>query len=186
MSLAERWPSASNAASVGESIAHAAVRKKVNQFLRTHSVPDPSPAFLLGRLNIDPSHESLVRDIIEGQTSTPCDSYNNESQELGDSWELTAIVDGDGEEHPPGEGGIDMKPLQLPVKHVLENTRLRHDLAGGEVFRNGKTEFASHNPETIARSFVEQGVTDPEMVDKLLIVEDYHSNNRNCMQYSTD
>jgi hypothetical protein len=186
MSLAERWPSASNAASVGESIVHTRIRKRVNQFLRAHSVPDPSVAFVLGKLNIDPSQENFVREIMEGQTNTPRDTYNNESQELGGNWELTAIVDGDGEEHTPGEGGVDMKPLHLPMECIVENTRLQHERKKGEHVYCQKCNVALPGGEdhrTYAAHFAfDHGFTQPRVVESFLEITDHYDLGRSCMR----
>ena len=139
---------------------------------------------MLGELNIDPRHAEFVRDLVEGEAGDPnvVESFSR-SPPLEDEFELIAIVDKNDEEHPPGEGGIDMEPLKLPVKNILENTRLGNDLAKGEVFRNSKTMVATHNARGMASKFVKQGITDPEVVDSLLIVEDYYDNDRPCMRH---
>lgn len=182
MSLADRWPSASAAASIGESPEKTMIRKRVKKYLRNRSADNPSPARVLGHLGIDPVYSSHVREVLDGEVEKPSESAKPSPDELGECWELDAIVDSDGEEHRPGEGGIDMKPLHLPVKEIIQNTRLRHDLASGEVFRNDGTGVSSHDPEVIAQQFTNSGITDPSVAERMLTVEDYNDNDRECMK----
>ncbi|WP_241982756.1 hypothetical protein [Halorubrum sp. ASP121] len=112
-----------------------------------------------------------------GDTEPGSDSFDRCSTEPAFGYELKAIVDRDGNEHEPGGGGVDMVSLELPIKNVIQNTRLRHDLAQGEIFRNRRTGVGTHSPETVARGFVNNGITDPNVADRLLIVDDYHVSN---------
>lgn len=54
---------------------------------------------------------------------------------------------------------------------MILNIRLRHDFAQGKVFHDARTEVASHNPRTITNGFVENGITDPVVVDQPITVE---------------
>ncbi len=190
--LAERWPSADRGAVVGESPRNALIRERVESYFDVHR-SDVSLPSLLARLNIDPKHREFVGELLNGEQQPDSETFDRRSpSEFG--YELKAIVTPDGEEHQPGGGGVDMVPLELPVKNVIENTRLRHDLVQGEIFRDGRTNVAIHDPELMARRFINQGITDPEVVDRLLVVEDYHVSNPNmerseprpCMVHPTD
>ena len=175
-SLSERWPSADSAWSYGESPRKALIRDCVKSYLDVHG-RDVSLPSLLAHLNIDPSYKDFVGEVLNGEDSPDSDAFDRRSTEPAFGYELKAIVDSDGNEHQPGGGGVDMVALELPIKNIIQNTRLRHDLAQGEVFRNARTEVASHDPATIAAGFIENGITEPEVVDRLLIVEDYHVSN---------
>ncbi|VTT85899.1 hypothetical protein DM2_1937 [Halorubrum sp. DM2] len=89
-------------------------------------------------------------------------------------YELKAIVNRDGNEHQSGGGGVDMVHLNLPVRNIVENTRLANDLVQGEIFRDSRLGVASHDPKVIASRFIEEGITQPEVADRLLVVDDYH------------
>lgn len=191
--LAERWPSATSAWSYGESPRKAAIREKVDTYLDVHDSNVSLPS-LLARLNIDPSYKEFVGDILNGTERPDSESVDRRRQEPRFGYELKAIVDSDGNEHQPGGGGVDMVHLELPIQNLVENTRLGNDLAQGEIFRNSQTKVASHDPEAIARGFLEMGVDDPEVADRLLTVEDYHVSNprmsrdepRSCMIHPDD
>ncbi|PHQ38018.1 hypothetical protein DJ69_13865 [Halorubrum persicum] len=175
-SLAERWPSADSAWSYGESPRKALIRDRVKGYLDVHGRDVSLPA-ILAHLNIDPSYKDFVGKILNGEDSQKSEAFDRRSNEPAFGYELKAIVDSDGNEHQPGGGGVDMVALELPIRNVIQNTRLQHDLAQGEIFRNARTEVASHGPTMIAAGFIENGITDPEVVDRLLIVEDYHVTN---------
>ncbi|QRG24096.1 putative Rep protein [Halorubrum virus Humcor2] len=176
LSLAERWPSAASAWSYGESLEKTVIRDRVRDYLDVHGRDISLPA-MLAHLNIDPSYKQFVGEILNGQIEPESEAFDRRSTEPEFGYELKAIVDRDGNEHEPGGGGVDMVALELPIKNIIRNTRLRHDLAQGEVFRDARTGVASHNPETIARRFVNNGIMDPNVADRLLVVEDYHVNN---------
>jgi len=175
-SLAERWLSADSAWSYGESPRKALIRDRVQSYLDIHG-RDVSLPSLLAHLNIDPSYKAFVGEILNGTEQPESESVDRRRHEPRFGYELKAIVDSDGNEHQPGGGGVDMVQLELPVGHLIENTRLANDLAQGEIFRNGRTGVATHDPETIARGFVNNGITDPDVADRLLVVEDYHVSN---------
>lgn len=187
-SLAERWPSADSAWAYGESPRKTLIRDRVHDYLDVHG-RDVSLPSILAHLNIDPSHREFVGQILDGEMEPDSEAFDRRSTEPAFGYELKAIVDRDGNEHEPGGGGVDMVSLELPIKNVIQNTRLGNDLAQGEIFRDARTEVASQNPRIIATGFVQDGITDPVVVDRLLIVEDYHVSNpvmdredrRNCM-----
>lgn len=176
-SLAERWPSADSAWSYGESPRKSLIRDRVRDYFDVHGRDVSLPA-ILAHLNIDPSHKEFVGEILNGEKEPGSESFDRRSTEPRFGYELKAIVDRDGNEHQPGGGGVDMVSLELPVQNIIKNTRLQHNLVQGEIFRNSLTQFASHSPNQIANSFVKQGITNPDVVDELLIVEDYHITNR--------
>ncbi|VTT87155.1 ORF1 [Halorubrum sp. DM2] len=175
-SLAERWPSADSAWSYGESPRKALIRERVQGYLDVHG-QDVSLPSILAHLNIDPSYKEFVGEVLNGTEQPESESIDRRRREPQFGYELKAIVDADGNEHQPGGGGVDMVQLELPVAYIIENTRLANDLAQGEIFRNGRTGVATHDPETIARGFVNNGITDPDVADRLLIVDDYHVSN---------
>ncbi|TKX64503.1 hypothetical protein EXE45_16490, partial [Halorubrum sp. SP9] len=192
-SLAERWPSADSAWSYGESPRKTLIRDRVQDYIDIHG-RDVSLPSILAHLNIDPSYREFVGEILNGEREPDSEAFDRRSTEPAFGYELKAIVDRDGNEHEPGGGGVDMVSLELPIRNIIQNTRLRHDLAQGEVFRDARTEVASHNPKTVASAFVNDGITDPEVVDRLLIVEDYHVSNpamdrderRACMTHPSE
>lgn len=181
LSLAQLWPSADEAASVGERPAHARIRRKINAWLGEHPDTLPSVPRLLGELQIDPTHARFVADVLEGQ-EMPTDSFTHPVDP--NEWHLEAVVDRDGNEHQASGGGVDMVPLHLPVRHLLQETRLQYSLKSGEVFRCGNCNVAGHNAEWMARHLAEEyGLHDPRCADSVLIVEDYHDRQRECMQH---
>ena len=109
---------------------------------------------VLAHLNIDPSYREFVGEILDGETEPDSKAFDRRSKESAFGYELKAIVDHDGNEHEPGGGGVDMVPPELPITNVIQNTRLEHDLARGEIFRDARTEAASHSARTIASGFV--------------------------------
>ncbi|MDB2223468.1 hypothetical protein PM023_02120 [Halorubrum ezzemoulense] len=175
-SLAERWPSADSAWSYGESPQKTLIRDRVHDYLDVHG-RDISLPSILAHLNIDPSYREFVGQILDGEMEPDSEAFDRHSMEPAFGYELKAIVDRDGNEHKPGSGGVDMVPLELPIRNLVENTRLRNDLAQGEIFRNSQTKFGSHDPKIIASSFLRTGIDKPEIADRLLTVEDYHVSN---------
>ena len=172
--LADRWPSAERGTTIGESPRKALIRDRVETYLDVHGRTVSLPS-LLAHLDINPKHREFVGGILAGKDEPHSDQFDRSSPyEFG--YELKAIVDRDGNEHQPGGGGVDMVSLELPVQHIVENTRLANDKVPGEIFRNSKTNVAHHDPELIARGFINLGITDPDVVDRLLIVNDYHVN----------
>jgi hypothetical protein len=124
----------------------------------------------MGDLGIDPIHRDHVEDILDGQTEP--DSYSfTRPDSIESEWELEAIIDRDGEEHTPGEGGVDMVELHLPVMRLLEETRLRHDLQRYEKFRCSECDVSVHDSEWMARHLHgEHGLDDPRSADSVLQV----------------
>jgi len=175
--LRQRWPSANWAVSVGESIRDTEIRDKVTTYVEVHGADVPVPR-LLAQLSISPAKRLLVTDILDGAHETPADSFANPADT---GWELVAIVEDDGTEHTPGGGGVDMVDLHLPVGALLDHTRLRHDLRSGETWRCGSCDFVISHSEHMARHLVNHGFDDPETADRILIVEDYHQRDRDCM-----
>jgi hypothetical protein len=178
-SLRERWPSANWAVSVGESLRNTEIRDKVTTYIEIHGADVPVPR-LLAQLSISPTKRSLVSDILEGARETPVESFSNP---VDDGWELVAIVEDDGTEHSPGGGGVDMVNLHLPVQLLLEETRLQHDVKSGEHYRCGSCNVAmgGNADREMARHLVDHGFDDAETADRMLIVEDYHDRDRECM-----
>jgi hypothetical protein len=180
-SLSERWPSAAAAVSTGESTVRARIRSDVSAWLDEHPDRSPSVPRLLGELRIDPVHAQIVADVLDGKQPT---SESFHRPPAPNEWELEAIIDRDGEEHPPSGGGVDMVTLHLPVRHLLQETRLQYSLKSGEVWRCSECGIALHDAEGMARHFAfEHGADRPESADSLLIVEDYHDRQRECMKH---
>ncbi|WP_318569923.1 hypothetical protein [Salinigranum marinum] len=181
LSLSQRWPSATEAASLGESTVRARIRSDVSSWLHQHTETTPSVPRLLGELQIDPAHAQIVTEVLDGQEPTS-ESFHRPAP-LND-WQLEAIVDRDGQEHEPSGGGVDMVTLHLPVRHLLQETRLQYDLKSGEMFRCGNCDVATYQPEWMARHLVEEyGLHDPESADSVLTVEDYNDRRRECMKH---
>lgn len=190
-SLADRWPTADSAFRVGESLDKAAVRGKVEDYLKTNQleeIEDLSVPRLLGQLSINPIHADYVVGLLDGTADDDLvETFRRNSGNAIDEWELVAIVDSDGEEHTPGNGGVNMQPLNLPVQNIVQNTRLRHDLAKGEHYYDRKTGVAFSGgcpPENVARFFVEEyGITDPRVADSVLGISDHYNLDRDCMAH---
>lgn len=188
-SLAERWPTADGAHRIGESTEKARVRTIVEDHLRRQpgDVEDVSVPRLLGELSIAPRFADFVADLLDGTADDDLEeSFSRSSGIAIDEWELVAIIDKDGEEHTPGDGGIDMRPLNLPTKNIVENTRLRHDREKGEYWYDRKTSIAfpgGCDAETVAAHYVKEGITDPQVVDSLLGISDWSDLDRDCMQH---
>ncbi len=178
-SLAERWPTADSGASVGETHRETVIRDRVLTYLDVNGADVSVPA-LMGHLNIDPARREFVEEIVGGQTETPSDSFVRDRAESG--YQLKAIVEDDGTEHSPGGGGVDMVPLEIPEDRLLEETRLRHDLKRGEMFRCEKCGFGTHDDFVMAGHLVHHGVKTPRHAEFLLTVNDYNDNDRACMR----
>ena len=119
--------------------------------------------------------------MLAGETSPSSESFVRNL--FDESWELDAIIDSDGEEHEPGGGGVDMAPLHLPVRHLLQETRLRHGRARSEEFRCLKCYFGTFTPDTMARHLVDHhDLVKPTAADGVLDVERYGYPVRECMQ----
>lgn len=82
---------------------------------------------------------------------------------------------------PPAGGGVDMAELHLPVEHLLSETRLRHNLRYGEMFRCEKCNFTSNESRVIARHLVDHGFHREDLAEKVLEIDDYYRNSRECM-----
>ncbi|WP_435065627.1 hypothetical protein [Halobaculum sp. EA56] len=170
-SLSELWADARAAGRAGESLDRAQVRERVSRWLDAHPDATISPVALLGRLDIDPQHIELVGDLLDGDHAGPDSEGFVRPDPLEPEWELEAIVDADGQEHAPGDGGVDMVTLHLPEKRIREQTRLSKPLHSGEVWRCGKCNFATHNSEMMAGHLVGHGLEEPDPADHVLM---YH------------
>ncbi|SHH24006.1 Putative rep protein [Halobaculum gomorrense] len=185
-SLDELWADARAAGRAGESLARARTRDRVTRWIDAHPSASISPVALLGRLDIHPTHIEFVADLLNGSDTGPESKGFTRPDPLEPEWELEAIIDADGEEHTPGDGGVDMVTLHLPEKQIREETRLSKPLASGETWRCGKCNFATHNPRMMAGHLVAHGLEDPEAADHVLM---YHPlskrrDPREAMQYA--
>ena len=194
-SLADRWPSADGAFRVGERPARARARSIVEDYADDYrgDLSDLSAPRLIGELSdtddsIPPRLSNFVTDLLdESADSDLAESFTRNSGTPVDEWELVAIVDSDGEEHTPGDGGISMVSVDLPTKNVVQNTRLRHDRRVGEYVYCRKCGVAlagGASDESYANHFVEHhGITEPAVVDSLLHISDFRGHERDCMEH---
>ncbi|WP_410764930.1 hypothetical protein [Haloferax sp. DFSO60] len=182
LSLAERWPSVEAGVSIGETTERTRIRKRVETEME-HSEKELSLHQMLGRnINEIPiAQADFVESVMQGEDDDGTESFGRET--LESEWRLEAIIDRDGEEHAPSGGGVDMVTLKLPVQRILDETRLQHDLQKGEMWRCQKCNFGTHQPEIMARHFVNIGLEEPEAADHVLHVEDYYEKERDCMQH---
>lgn len=67
-------------------------------------------------------------------------------------YEPKAIVDSDGSGPQPGGGGVDTVQLALPIRNIVENTRLGNDLAQGEILPEQPNESRVARPGTDGES----------------------------------
>ncbi len=187
LTLAERWPTATAAASVGETTTKTRIRKRVETELK-YCDDILSVHAMIGRNihEIPLEYADFVESVMNGEDDSEPESFRRAS--LDSEWHLEAIVDRDGEEHAPNGGGVDMAPLKLPVQRILDETRLQHSLGRGEMWRCSKCNFAYHDDGTMhARHFVgEHGITDPESADHVLVVDDYYDEDRECMRHPAE
>ena len=192
--LADRWPSADGAFRIGELPAKARVRSIVDDYLDDYpgDPSDLSVPRLIGELSgtddaIPPHLSDFVADLLDGSAdSDRAESFTRNSGTPVDEWELVAIVDADGEEHTPGDGGVSMAAVDLPEKNIVENTRLSNDRAKGEHWYDRRTGVAHAGgvpPESIARYYVDEGITDPAVVDRILGLTDHYDLDRDCMEH---
>ncbi|WP_435066261.1 hypothetical protein [Halobaculum sp. EA56] len=170
-SLSDLWADARAAGRAGESTESARVRERVTRWLDAHPDADVTPVGLLGRLDLDPAHVELVADLLAGSENESESEGFVRYEGLATKWEIEAIVDADGQEHAPGDGGVDMVALHLPEKRIRECTRLAKPLKKGEIWRCGKCNFATHNAHMMAGHLVDHGLEDPEVADHILM---YH------------
>ena len=170
--------------STGESPERARIREKVQNWLAERPDTDPSVPRLLGDLRIDLQYAEFVADVLDGHEPAT-ESFRRPTDTT--EWHLEAIVDADGEEYEPAGGGVDMVELHLPVRHLLQETRLQYPLKSGEVFRCGDCNLAVNQAELMARHFAEEhGYHNPRNAGSVLIVEDYYDNQRECMKHAHD
>ncbi|WP_255151338.1 hypothetical protein [Halorarius halobius] len=116
--LRSRWSSADAAASAGESLAHKNARERIRRYLDGCS-SRPSLPQLKGALHLSDRWDDLARSMLDGADGVP-ESASFDRPADPNEWELQAIVDRDGEVHAPGGGGIDMVPLHLPRKPLVD------------------------------------------------------------------
>jgi hypothetical protein len=110
--------------------------------------------------------------VLEGHEPAT-ESFRRPTDTIG--WHLEAIVDADGEEYEPAGGGVDMVELHLPVRHLLQETRLQHALKSAEKWRCS---------EWMARHLVEEHSLDRvDSAESVLVVDDYHDRQRDCMKH---
>ncbi|MXR41006.1 hypothetical protein GRX01_06580 [Halobaculum sp. WSA2] len=185
-SLSELWADADAAGRAGESLGRAHARERVNRWLDAHPSASVSPVALLGRLDLNPEHIELVSDLLDGDESGPEPEGFVRPQSLEPEWELEAIIGADGQEHTPGDGGVDMVTLHLPKKQIREETRLSKPLRSGEIWRCGKCNFATHNSRMMADHLVDHGLEDPDAADHVLMYHPLSKQRdlRNGMKYT--
>lgn len=178
--LADRWPSADAAFSCGETPTETRIRSRISEYVETYS-GTPSIPQLLGELSLAPRYAELATEVIAGETTPSSESFARTAAE--ELWELDAIIDADGEEHEPGGGGVDMAPLHLPVRHLLQETRLRYKLKSGEKLRCSKCRFSTYQRETMAHHLVGHGLDRADAADSILRVETFHGGTRPCLKH---
>jgi hypothetical protein len=77
-----------------------------------------------------------------------------------------------------------MVSLHLPVRHLLQDTRLRHSLKSGELWRCSICQIGIHDAEWMARHLASNHAThQADCADSILIVEDYYNHRRECLKY---
>lgn len=158
----------------GEPVVDKDLRNQIERYVNVHG-SDTTPATLLGALDLNPKHLPLVKQVLSGEECEPVRESFSVPKERG-TWEIEAFIDENGEEHlPSSTGGVEMKPIHLPIKHILEETRLRHHgEQGSPKIRCRKDNFATYSPETMAGYLVEKcGIERAEFADHLLEFEAY-------------
>jgi hypothetical protein len=185
--FAELWSDADRAHRVGESIRRAEARDAVRQWVDRHGEPDSTPE-LLARLDLDPALREFVDDVLDG-APVPTETARSPPT-ISTEWDLVAIVDGDGEEHLPGGGGVDTVELDLPVDRLIDGTRLGvfdDDPRKGETPKCALCNVSHHTVRTMAAHLHrEHGITNPDVADRALVVTDHRENDRPAMRPPAD
>lgn len=178
-SLSELWRDADAAAVAGETTAAARTREKVREWRQLHPEVSTSPVRLAGRLMLPVDHLDVVADVLDDDLDDGPGADSFCRRPLTPEWSLECIVDADGEEHPPGGGGVDMVELHLPVARVRQKTKLSRGTPGkGHVWRCERCAdadddvhgFATHSPDAMARHLVRvEGLERPTAADRVLL-----------------
>jgi hypothetical protein len=99
--LRERWPSASAAASVGESTERAKIRERIEAVAHAH--PDLTDVELAARYDAI-GHVDVVREVRSGASTDPSEVVGFDRGDRPPEWEVVSVTV-DGEERPASGGG---------------------------------------------------------------------------------
>jgi len=165
--LRGRWPSASSAATVGETPTRRKKRLAIESHLKKH--PGASATEVLGACSLPPDDANLVREVMVDVDRSEVVGFNDPPE-----WRLDSVII-DGEEHPTvSGGGVDMAEVVKPVERLLAETRLQyHGEEQSPIIvvygPDGDAEHvASHNPRTQAARLVAMGITEPWAAEQYL------------------
>ncbi|MFC7139258.1 hypothetical protein ACFQMA_05325 [Halosimplex aquaticum] len=117
--LREQWPSATAAATVGETPTERKKRQAIESHLKRH--PNATVTEVLGLCSLPPDDASLVREVMAGVDRSEAVGFDDPPD-----WRLDAVIVED-EEHPAASGGgVDMAEVVMPVERLLNETRLQY------------------------------------------------------------
>jgi len=158
--LRERWPSASGAATYGETPTERKKRRAIESHLEKN--PNASVTEVLGACSLPPDDADLVREVMAGVDRSEVVGFDSPPE-----WRFDAVIIDD-EEHPAASGGgVDMAEVVKPVERLLNETRLQYcgEEQSPTIVVQGSDgpgeRVASHNPRTQAARLVEMGITEP-------------------------
>jgi len=168
--LRERWPSARAAATVGVPPSEHKKLDAIRDYLDRN--PRASVPSVLGACRLSPEDADLVRQVQGG-----VDHGEPVGFDRPPDWRLDAIIVEDKEHPAGGSGGVDMSEVKLPVKRLLEETRLQYH--GEEqspiiIVHAGRGDadyVASYNAQTQAERLVEMGLATPWAAEACLEFE---------------
>ncbi|GAB3315061.1 hypothetical protein [Haloplanus salinarum] len=170
--LAELWPSAESAATVGESLKRTRLRSQIQRVIEQE--PSITAPRLAGRLGEPPD---LVQDILEEERrGVDPDEVVGISNPPEPSWSLSS-VEVNGEKHTVAcdGGGPEMVRVTKPWEKILRETKLGRPDADRTKWRCGKCNFATYEPDIMAGHLVEcldcWRLPDLEIVDEVLLVD---------------
>ncbi|WP_274323772.1 hypothetical protein [Halosimplex aquaticum] len=162
--LRNRWPSARAAAAVGQTPNEKRRRDRIREYLRLN--PDASPTEVLGALGLPPDARQLIEELDAGLDPTDTVVFERPPE-----WRVKSVTIGE-EEYPASAGtGVEMVETIDPLDRLLRHSKLGCERSDGIHWRDERTGVVLIGGRPMAARMVEQGITDPEIVDEVVTAE---------------
>ncbi len=172
--LREQWPSATAAATVGETPTERKKRQAIESHLERH--PNATVTEVLGSCSLPPGDASLVREVMAGVDRSEVVGFDDPPD-----WRLDAVIVDD-EEHPAAVGGgVDMAEVVMPVERLMRETRLQYhgEEQSPTIVVHGSDgpgeSVASYEARGQAARLVELGFTEPWAAELRMEFQRRHS-----------
>lgn len=117
--LREQWPSATAAATVGETPTERKKRQAIESHLERH--PKASVTEVLGACSLPPDDGDLVCEVMAGADRSEVVGFDSPPE-----WRLDAVIIDDGEHLAASGGGVEIAEVVMPVERLLNETRLQY------------------------------------------------------------